>query len=212
MSFQVRKAVIPAAGLGTRFLPATKAIPKEMLPVVDRPAIEYVVAEAAAAGLHDVLLISSRGKKSVEDYFDEAPELERALADKGDNVRLEQVRASTELAHVHAIRQVAPNGLGHAVLCAAEHVGNEPFAVMLPDDLVDPRDPLLTTMLAIQAEHGGSVVALMRVPDEQVSMYGVAAVKPVGNAIAARCGSPVWSRSRPSPTLRATSSSSGDMC
>jgi len=179
-----RKAVIPAAGLGTRFLPATKAVPKEMLPVVDRPAIEYVVAEAAAAGLDDVLLISSRSKKAVEDHFDAAPEIEAALERKGDADRLAAVRASTTMARVHTVRQLEPLGLGHAVLCAAEHVGDEPFAVLLGDDLVDPRDPLLTTMLRVREQHGGSVIALMRVPPEQVSLYGVAAVAEVPGAVA----------------------------
>jgi UTP--glucose-1-phosphate uridylyltransferase len=184
VSEQVRKAVIPAAGLGTRFLPATKALPKEMLPVIDRPAIDYVVAEAAAAGLDDVLLITSRSKRAIVDHFDESPELERALASKGDETKLAAVRASSRMARVHTVRQQSPAGLGHAVLCAADHVGSEPFAVLLGDDLVDPRDPLLSIMLKVREAHGGSVVALMRVPDEQVSMYGVAAVAPVTDAIA----------------------------
>ncbi len=180
----VRKAVVPAAGLGTRFLPATKAVPKEMLPVVDRPAIDYVVAEAAAAGLDDVLLVTSRSKKAVEDHFDDAPEIEDALRRKGDDARLALVRASSTVARVHTVRQLAPRGLGHAVLCAADHVGAEPFAVLLGDDLVDPRDPLLEVMLRVRAAHGGSVVALMRVPREQVSLYGVAAVADEPDAVA----------------------------
>jgi len=181
---QVRKAVVPAAGLGTRFMPATKAVPKEMLPVIDRPAIEYVVAEAAAAGLDDVLLVSSRSKQAVEDHFDEAPEVELALERKGDAARLAAVRASTALARVHSVRQLQPRGLGHAVLCAADHVGDEPFAVLLGDDLVDPRDPLLSTMLQVRARHGGSVVALMRVPREQVSLYGVVSVRDAEDPVA----------------------------
>jgi len=180
----VRKAVIPAAGLGTRFLPATKVIPKEMLPVVDRPAIEYVVAEAAQAGLDDVLLVTSRAKKAVEDHFDSAPEIEAALEGKGDAGRLDAVRAPTRLARVHSVRQLEPLGLGHAVLCAADHVGGEAFAVLLGDDLVDPRDPLLETLLRVRAARGGSVVALMRVPADRVSAYGVAAVEPVADAVA----------------------------
>ena len=183
VSARVRKAVIPAAGLGTRFLPATKAVPKEMLPVIDRPAIDYVVAEAAAAGLSDVLLISSRSKKPIVDHFDESPELEKLLEAKGDLKRLEIVRAISSVAHVHSVRQQSPRGLGHAVLCAQDHVGDEPFAVLLGDDLIDERDPLLPTMLAIREQHGGSVVALMRVPREQVSLYGVAAVVPVEGAL-----------------------------
>ena len=140
----VTKAVIPAAGLGTRFLPATKATPKEMLPVVDKPAIQYVVEEAVAAGLHDVLMITGRSKVSIENHFDRAYELEEALAAKGDTERLAQVRESDELATVHYVRQGDPKGLGHAVLCAAQHVGDEPFAVLLGDDIIDSRDPLLT--------------------------------------------------------------------
>jgi UTP--glucose-1-phosphate uridylyltransferase len=176
----VTKAVIPAAGLGTRFLPATKATPKEMLPVVDKPAIQYVVEEAAAAGLTDVLMVTGRNKRPVEDHFDRNSELESALEDKGDKERLAKVRESTELATVHYVRQGTPLGLGHAVLCAAQHVGDEPFAVLLGDDLIDPRDPLLGTMLDVRAEHGGSVVALMEVPREQVSLYGCAAVQRTG--------------------------------
>jgi UTP--glucose-1-phosphate uridylyltransferase len=175
MSARVVKAVIPAAGLGTRFLPATKATPKEMLPVVDRPAIQYVVEEAVAAGLDDVLLITGRSKRALEDHFDRNFELEEALAAKGDEDRLAQVRASSELAQVHYVRQGEPNGLGHAVLCAAAHVGHEPFAVLLGDDLIDPRDPLLTTMIKVQQDLGGCVVALLQVPPDQAHLYGCAA-------------------------------------
>ncbi|OAA25194.1 UDP-glucose pyrophosphorylase [Frankia sp. EI5c] len=174
----VTKAVIPAAGLGTRFLPATKSVPKEMLPVVDRPAIEYVVEEASQAGLRDVLLVTSRSKKAIEDHFDREAEVEAALERKGDKTRLERVRASAELAEVHSVRQSSPRGLGHAVLCAAAHVGSESFAVLLGDDLIDERDPLLVEMIALQARHGGAVVALMEVPEESVSMYGVATIAP----------------------------------
>ena len=172
----VTKAVIPAAGLGTRFLPATKAVPKEMLPVVDRPAIEYVVEEASRAGLRDVLLITSRSKKAVEDHFDRDGELELALERKGDETRLGRVRSSAELGEVHSVRQGAPRGLGHAVLCGASHIGEESFAVLLGDDLIDERDPLLTEMLAVQERFGGSVIALMEVPEEMVSLYGIATV------------------------------------
>ena len=175
----VTKAVIPAAGLGTRFLPVTKASPKEMLPVVDRPAIQYVVEEAVAAGLSDVLMITGRGKRALEDHFDRVVELEQTLEAKGDLDRLALVREATELATVHFVRQRDPRGLGHAVLAAAQHVGDEAFAVLLGDDLVDPRDPLLPQMLEVQAREGGSVVALMEVPHEQISMYGCAAVEPV---------------------------------
>jgi UTP--glucose-1-phosphate uridylyltransferase len=184
MSRAVTKAVIPAAGLGTRFLPATKASPKEMLPVVDKPAIQYVVEEAVAAGLTDLLVITGRGKRALEDHFDRMWELESALEAKGDDQRLALVRESAELADVHYIRQGEPRGLGHAVLCAAAHVGDEPFAVLLGDDLIDPRDPLLVPMVETQAARGGSVVALMEVPKEQVHLYGCAAVDdPAGDVV-----------------------------
>jgi UTP--glucose-1-phosphate uridylyltransferase len=175
----VRKAVIPAAGLGTRFLPATKAIPKEMLPVVDKPAIQYVVEEAVAAGLTDVLMVTGRNKGALEDHFDRQWELEAALKAKGDTERLERVRMATTLADVHYVRQGDPRGLGHAIACAERHVGDEPFAVLLGDDLIDTRDPLLTTMLDVRRDRGGSVVALLEVPAEQTHLYGCAAVEPV---------------------------------
>jgi UTP--glucose-1-phosphate uridylyltransferase len=149
-----------------------------MLPVVDRPAIEYVVEEASRAGLRDVLLVTSRSKKAVEDHFDCDAELELALERKGDTARLGRVRASSELGEVHSVRQGAPRGLGHAVLCGAAHVGDEPFAVLLGDDLIDERDPLLPEMLSVRDRFGGSVVALMEVPEEMVSLYGVATVDP----------------------------------
>ena len=174
----VTKAVIPAAGLGTRFLPAAKAIPKEMLPVVDTPAIQLVVEEAVAAGLRDVLMVTRRGKSAIEDHFDRALELEDALAAKGDEAGLATVRAATELADMHYVRQDAPKGLGHAVLCAAEHVGDEPFAVLLGDDFIDRRDPLLRRMIDVRQRYGGSIVALMEVEPDQVSAYGCAAIKP----------------------------------
>ena len=177
-SSAVTKAVVLAAGLGTRFLPATKAPPKEMLPIVDKPAIQYVVEEAVSAGLDDVLLVTGRNKRSIEDHFDRAYELEEALAAKDDTDGLAQVRASAELAAVHYVRQGEPRGLGHAVLCAARHVGHQPFAVLLGDDLIDPRDPLLTRMIEVRERFGGSVVALMEVDPEQVSQYGCAAIKP----------------------------------
>ncbi|SEE94134.1 UTP--glucose-1-phosphate uridylyltransferase [Ruania alba] len=173
----VTKSVVPVAGLGTRFLPATKAIPKVMLPVVDTPAIQYVVEEAAAAGLADVLLVTGRGQSSVSDHFDSAPEVERVLEAKGDQRRLDAVRASSDLAQVHVLRQGEPLGLGHAVLTAAAHVGDEPFAVQLGDDLIDARDPILPTMLAVQEALGGSVIALMEVPPSQTHLYGCAAVE-----------------------------------
>jgi UTP--glucose-1-phosphate uridylyltransferase len=174
----VTKAVVPAAGLGTRFLPATKATPKEMLPVVDKPAIQYVVEEAVSAGLNDVLLITGRSKRSIEDHFDRNYELEEALTAKEDWDKLALVRESSDLATMHYVRQGDPRGLGHAVLQAAQHVGHEPFAVLLGDDLIDPRDPLLTRMIEVRERFGGSVVALMEVDPEQVSLYGCAAIRP----------------------------------
>lgn len=179
-SAAVRKAVIPAAGMGTRFLPATKAVPKEMLPVVDTPTIQYVVEEAVAAGLDDILLITGRGKGAIEDHFDRAPELEELLEAKGDTVGLELIRKSDQLAAVHSIRQGAPKGLGHAVLCAADHVGDEPFAVLLGDDFIHPNDPLLRRLIEVRARYGGSVVTLMEVDRDQISLYGAATVEPTG--------------------------------
>jgi UTP--glucose-1-phosphate uridylyltransferase len=148
-----------------------------MLPVVDKPAIQYVVEEAVTAGLNDVLLITGRSKRSIEDHFDRAYELEEALSAKEDWDKLSLVRESSELATMHYVRQGDPRGLGHAVLCAAQHVGHEPFAVLLGDDLIDPRDPLLTRMIDIRQQYGGSVVALMEVAPEEVSLYGCAAVE-----------------------------------
>lgn len=172
------KAVIPVAGLGTRFLPATKAMPKEMLPVVDKPAIQYVVEEAVHAGLTDVLMVTGRNKRPLEDHFDRNVELELSLEAKGDPARLAAVQEATDLADIHYVRQGDPRGLGHAVLVAAQHVGNEPFAVLLGDDLIDERDELLTRMLEVQAQRGGSVVALMEVPQQQIHLYGCAAATP----------------------------------
>jgi len=178
----VTKAIIPVAGLGTRFLPATKAMPKEMLPVVDTPTIHYVVDEASTAGISDVLLVTGRGKGSIVDYFDINPGLEEALEAKGDTEGLAVIRASQQLARIHSIRQGTPKGLGHAVLCAADHVGDEPCAVLLGDDFIHPDDLLLQRMIEVRAQYGGSVVALMEVEPEQVSSYGVAAFKPTQEA------------------------------
>jgi UTP--glucose-1-phosphate uridylyltransferase len=179
----VRKAVIPAAGLGTRFLPATKAAPKELLPVVDKPTIQYIVEEAAAAGLDDVLLVTGRAKSAIEDHFDAAPALESALAgNPGKADLLDRVRRAGDLAAVHAVRQGAPKGLGHAVLCAERHVGDECFAVLLGDDIIDEREPWLPRLLDVQATYGGCVVGLLDVGAEQVGRYGVAAAEPTADA------------------------------
>ena len=172
------KAVIPVAGMGTRFLPATKAVPKELLPVVDRPALQYIVEEAARAGLREVLMVTGRNKAAIEDFFDRHPELEAALEKKGDGDRLASVLESTDVAQVHFVRQGEAMGLGHAVLQAAAFVGDQPFAVLLGDDLIDARDHLLEHMLAVQAEHGGSVVALLDVGRENIDKYGAVAIEP----------------------------------
>ena len=177
MGSSVFKAVIPAAGLGTRFLPATKSIPKEMLPIVDKPAIQYVVEEAIRSGLSDVLLITGRNKGALEDHFDRAIELEATLENRGDVEKLAAVKEITELGKIHYVRQGDPLGLGHAVLTAAHHVGNETFVVLLGDDLIAEQDNLLGEMLEVHKKFGGSVIALMEVPDSQVSLYGIASVK-----------------------------------
>ncbi|MBG6239193.1 UTP--glucose-1-phosphate uridylyltransferase [Mycetocola sp. CAN_C7] len=181
MSSSVRKVVIPAAGLGTRFLPATKAMPKEMLPVVDKPAIQYVVEEAVSAGLHDVLMIIGRNKNALANHFDKVTELELALEAKGDTKKLDRVIESSELADIHFLRQGDPRGLGHAVLRARRHIGNEPFAVLLGDDLIDARDPLLTTMISEQESRGATIIALMEVDPDTIHMYGCAAVEETEN-------------------------------
>lgn len=175
-----RKAVIPVAGLGTRFLPATKAVPKELLPVVDKPALQYIVEEAVRAGLAELLMVTGRGKDAIADHFDRQPELEAALEKKGDAARLSAVRHVSELAQVHFVRQGEPQGLGHAVLQAASYVGNETFAVLLGDDLIDSRDRLLERMLDVQQQRGGSVVALLEVPRQEISKYGCASVIETG--------------------------------
>ena len=178
------KAVIPAAGLGTRFLPATKAMPKEMLPVVDKPAIQYVVEEAAQAGIEDILVIIGRNKNAISNHFDSVPELEVKLKDKGDLDRLHRVLESSDLADIHFVRQGEPKGLGHAVLRAKAHVGDASFAVLLGDDLIDERDELLTTMIAEHERTGAAIVALMEVDPEQIHLYGVASVESVdGNGV-----------------------------
>ncbi|WP_343926469.1 UTP--glucose-1-phosphate uridylyltransferase GalU [Rhodoglobus aureus] len=178
MATKITKAVIPAAGLGTRFLPATKAMPKEMLPVVDKPAIQYVVEEAVAAGLNDVLMITGRNKNALENHFDRMTELESTLQQKGDTDRLHKVEFSNDLADMHYVRQGDPRGLGHAVLRAKMHVGNEPFAVLLGDDLIDERDVLLSRMLEEQYGRNATIIALMEVDPAQSHMYGIATVEP----------------------------------
>ncbi len=175
----VRKAVIPAAGLGTRFLPATKAMPKELLPLVDKPGIQWVVEEAVRAGITDVLIVTGRSKKAVEDHFDYAPELEAALERSGKHEQAALVRGLAELADVHFIRQGNPKGLGHAVGMARAHVGDEPFAVLLPDDLMAEDSTLLADMIAVTNTTGASCIALKRFPPSEISLYGCVATSPV---------------------------------
>lgn len=170
----ITHAVIPAAGLGTRFLPATKAIPKEMLPVVDKPAIQYVVEEAYSAGFTNLLLVTGHNKGALVDHFSQSAELEQTLHSRGDSDRLEALRKLNKLPKLHTARQEAARGLGDAVLTAAEHVGDSSFAVLLGDDLIEPSETLWSEMLAVFSEHGGSVLALMEVSDNDVSKYGIA--------------------------------------
>jgi UTP--glucose-1-phosphate uridylyltransferase len=176
----VRKAVIPAAGLGTRFLPATKSSPKEMLPVVDKPAIQYVVEEAVQAGLTDILIVTGRSKRAVEDHFDRNFELEHYLEQSGKDDLLKQVQFASDLADIHYVRQRDPLGLGHAVSVARHHVGNEPFAVLLADDIMVDDGRLLRSMVDLYSEHNASVVAVQEVEPEEISSYGC--VDPAGVA------------------------------
>ncbi len=175
---RARKAVIPAAGLGTRFLPATKAQPKEMLPIVDKPAIQYVVEEAAMAGIRDILMISGSSKRTLEDHFDTALELERQLANSGKQDLLAAVQAVSHLATIHYIRQGQMLGLGHAVGRASHHVGDEPFTVLLPDDLIGEQERLLHNMIDLCDQTGRSVVAVMEFGPEDLDKYGVIAGEP----------------------------------
>ncbi|HEY1233198.1 MAG TPA: UTP--glucose-1-phosphate uridylyltransferase GalU [Candidatus Binatia bacterium] len=170
---KLRKAVIPVAGLGTRFLPATKTVPKELLPIVDIPSIQYVVQEAVDAGIEEIIFVTGRGKDGIEDHFDEAPELEQVLADRGNDEMVKMLRRIAEMTEVVSVRQKKPLGLGHAVLCARDLVGNEPFAVMLADDLIDSATPCIRQLLDIFQTRNESVVALMEVPPTEVHQYGV---------------------------------------
>jgi UTP--glucose-1-phosphate uridylyltransferase len=170
---KVRKAIIPAAGLGTRFLPATKAMPKEMLPIVDKPTIQYIVEEAIASGIEDIIIVTGKGKRAIEDHFDYAHELEQNLMDKGKFELLEKVRYSTNLADIHYIRQKEPKGLGHAVWCARNFIGDEPFAVLLGDDIVQSDTPCLKQLINQYEETLSSVIGVQSVPDEDTHRYGI---------------------------------------
>ena len=177
-----RKAVIPAAGLGTRFLPVTKAVPKEMLPIVDVPIIQYIVEEVVESGLTDVVFVTGRGKSALEDHFDVSPELERFLEEKGKPDLLKMVREVSRMAHVVSVRQKEPLGLGHAVLVARRYVGNEPFAVLLGDVIIDAAVPCTRQLLQVYATHG-PVIALLAVPPEKTHLYGVIAGKPIAKGL-----------------------------
>ena len=179
----VRKAVIPAAGLGTRFLPATKAQPKEMLPVVDKPAIQYVVEEAVRAGIDDILIITGRGKRTLEDHFDRSFELEAELKAKGKEEELEEVRRLADLADVHYVRQGEPLGLGHAVSVARKHVGRDPFVVLLGDDIMEDSSTVLNEMIAVHERTGSSVLSCKEFPPDQISLYGCVDYEPAGDRL-----------------------------
>jgi UTP--glucose-1-phosphate uridylyltransferase len=180
---EVRKAVIPAAGLGTRFLPATKAMPKEMLPLIDRPVIQYVVEEAIDSGIDDLIIITGRGKRAIEDYFDDSPELEMHLRDHGKHETLKTVRDVSSLVDIHYIRQKEPRGLGDAILRAEKHIGNEPFAVLLGDDIIRNHIPCTKQLIGIYGQTGRSVVAVEAVPREKVSSYGIIRGTPVSPSL-----------------------------
>ena len=179
----VRKAVFPAAGLGTRFLPATKAQPKEMLPLVDKPTIQYVVEEAVASGLNELVLVTGRNKRAIEDHFDAAFELEYYLQDRGKTEELAQIKTISELATVSYVRQKEPLGLGHAILCARTLVGDEPFGVFLGDDIIVSRTPCMRQLLDVYARYQGPVVAVMRIPGPDIGRYGVIVPKPLGGNV-----------------------------
>lgn len=174
MKKRIKKAVIPAAGLGTRFLPATKAQPKEMLPIVDKPAIQYIVEEAVQSGIEDILIITGRNKRAIEDHFDKSVELELTLEEKEDRELLDLVRNISSLANIHYIRQKEPKGLGHAIYCAKTFINNEPFAVLLGDDIVDSKTkPCLQQLIDIYNEYGTSIIGVQEVPKSDVSKYGI---------------------------------------
>ncbi|WP_017550932.1 UTP--glucose-1-phosphate uridylyltransferase GalU [Heyndrickxia coagulans] len=172
---KVRKAIIPAAGLGTRFLPATKAMPKEMLPIVDKPTIQYIVEEAVESGIEDIIIVTGKGKRAIEDHFDNAWELEQNLAEKGKFELLEKVRYSSNLANIHYIRQKEPLGLGHAVWCARNFIGDEPFAVLLGDDIVQNDPPCLKQLIDEYEKTHSSVIGVQEVPEEETHRYGIIA-------------------------------------
>ncbi|CAN2248392.1 UTP-glucose-1-phosphate uridylyltransferase [Bacillus vallismortis] len=170
---KVRKAIIPAAGLGTRFLPATKAMPKEMLPIVDKPTIQYIIEEAVEAGIEDIIIVTGKSKRAIEDHFDYSPELERNLEEKGKVELLEKVKKATNLADIHYIRQKEPKGLGHAVWCARNFIGDEPFAVLLGDDIVQAEKPGLRQLMDEYERTLSSIIGVQQVPEEETHRYGI---------------------------------------
>lgn len=180
---KVRKAIIPAAGLGTRFLPATKAQPKEMLPVVDKPTLQYIIEEAVDSGIEEILIITGRNKKSIEDHFDKSVELEIELEAKGKYELLAEVRRVSELVNIHYIRQKEPKGLGHAIYCAKSFIGNEPFAVMLGDDIVDGSPPCMRQMIDMYNQYKVSILGVQEVSDEDVSKYGIVKGKQIEDRV-----------------------------
>ncbi|MBM2835867.1 MAG: galU [candidate division NC10 bacterium] len=180
---RIRKAVLPAAGLGTRFLPATKAQPKEMLPIVDKPTIQYVVEEAAASGIEDIIIVTGRGKNAIEDHFDRSLELQIALERKGKDGQLKEIQRISELASFCYVRQEEPLGLGHAILVTRALVGNEPFAVLLGDDIIDAEVPCLRQMISVFDKYRSSIIAVQQVPREETSSYGIIDHKPVEDSV-----------------------------
>lgn len=170
---KVRKAIIPAAGLGTRFLPATKAMPKEMLPIVDKPTIQYIIEEAVESGIEDIIIVTGKGKRAIEDHFDHSFELEQNLLEKGKLELLEEVQKSSKLVDIHYIRQKEPKGLGHAIWCARKFIGNEPFAVLLGDDIVQADKPCLKQMIEQYERYNSSIIGVQQVLEDEVSRYGI---------------------------------------
>ena len=170
---KVRKAIIPAAGLGTRFLPATKAMPKEMLPIVDKPTIQYIIEEAVESGIEDIIIVTGKGKRAIEDHFDHSFELEQNLFDKGKFELLDEVRKASKLVDIHYIRQKEPKGLGHAIWCARKFIGNEPFAVLLGDDIVSAEKPCLKQMIEQYERYNASILGVQTVPEKEVHRYGI---------------------------------------
>lgn len=178
---KIRKAIIPAAGLGTRFLPATKALPKEMMPIVDKPTIQYIVEEAVASGIEEIIIITGRGKRSIEDHFDKSYELEDTLLRKNKLSILEEVQKISSMVNISYVRQKEPKGLGHAILCAKSIIGDEPFAILLGDDIVMSETPCLRQMINVFEYYNSSVIAVQSVPENEVSKYGI--IKPKGMLI-----------------------------